>query len=193
MQNFAFWSFPFNIWTFKRLRVWIPLRRGVLNATLCDKVCQWLAAGRWFSPGIPVSSINTTDHHNITEILLKVALNTITLTPNQVERFCSVRMNCQIQYEMLSSIKINTVQNGFRFYFILLENKNSSLLSPFYPVDMSCHYRPDLTILNKWPLFLCCNFPFVTVEYKFDYLKLLRRVFIILKKYVSGKLWFFWG
>jgi hypothetical protein len=28
-----------------------------------------------------VSSINKTDHHNITEILLKVALNTITLTP----------------------------------------------------------------------------------------------------------------
>jgi hypothetical protein len=28
-----------------------------------------------------VSSINKTDSHNITEILLKVALNTITLTP----------------------------------------------------------------------------------------------------------------
>jgi len=35
---------------------------------------------RWFSLGIPVSSINKTDCHNITEILLKVALNTITLT-----------------------------------------------------------------------------------------------------------------
>jgi hypothetical protein len=30
------------------------------------------------SPGPPVSSINKTDHHNIAEILLKVALNTIT-------------------------------------------------------------------------------------------------------------------
>ena len=28
----------------------------------------------------PVSSTNNTDHHDITEILLKVALNTITLT-----------------------------------------------------------------------------------------------------------------
>jgi hypothetical protein len=35
---------------------------------------------RWFSPGTLVSSINKTDHHDITEILLKVALNTITLT-----------------------------------------------------------------------------------------------------------------
>jgi hypothetical protein len=31
-----------------------------------------------FSPGIPVSSTNKTDCHYITEILLKVVLNTIT-------------------------------------------------------------------------------------------------------------------
>jgi len=36
-----------------------------------------LAAGVWFSP---VSSTNKTDRHDITEILLKVALNTITAT-----------------------------------------------------------------------------------------------------------------
>jgi hypothetical protein len=33
--------------------------------TLCDKVCQWLAAGRWFSPGPLVSSTNTTDRYDI--------------------------------------------------------------------------------------------------------------------------------
>jgi hypothetical protein len=32
---------------------------------------------QWFSPGTPVSSTNKTYHHDITEILLKVALNTI--------------------------------------------------------------------------------------------------------------------
>jgi hypothetical protein len=32
---------------------------------------QWHVAGRWFSPGTPVSSTNKTDRHNITEILLK--------------------------------------------------------------------------------------------------------------------------
>ena len=41
-----------------------------------------IAAGRWFSPGLLVSSINKTDCHDITEILLKVALNTI--KPNQL-------------------------------------------------------------------------------------------------------------
>ena len=43
----------------------------------CDKVCQWYAAYRWFSPGTPVYSTIKTDHHDITEILLKVTLNTI--------------------------------------------------------------------------------------------------------------------
>jgi hypothetical protein len=51
--------------------------RGVLDTTLCDKVCQWLVAGRWFSLGTSVSSTNKTGHHDVTEILLKVALNTI--------------------------------------------------------------------------------------------------------------------
>jgi hypothetical protein len=57
-----------------------PAQVGVLETTLCDKVCQWLATGQ-FSPGTPVSSTNKADCHDITEILLKVALNTITLTP----------------------------------------------------------------------------------------------------------------
>ena len=53
----------------------------VLDTTLCDEVCQWLSTGQWFSLGPLVSSTNKTDCHNIAEILLKVALNTI--TPNQ--------------------------------------------------------------------------------------------------------------
>jgi hypothetical protein len=60
------------------LWVRIPLWRGVLNTILCDKVCELPATGRWFSLGTPVSSTNKTDRHNITEILLRVALNTIT-------------------------------------------------------------------------------------------------------------------
>jgi hypothetical protein len=40
-----------------------------------------LRQGRLFSHGTPVSSTNKTDRHDITEKLLKVALNTIALTP----------------------------------------------------------------------------------------------------------------
>ena len=60
----------------------IPHRRDVPDTMLCDKVCEWLAASRWFSPVTPVSSTNKTDRHDIAEILLKVALNIITLTPS---------------------------------------------------------------------------------------------------------------
>jgi hypothetical protein len=42
-----------------------------------------LAHGRWFSPGTPASSTTKTGHHDITEILLKVALNTINQSTNQ--------------------------------------------------------------------------------------------------------------
>jgi hypothetical protein len=61
------------------LTLWVrtPLRRGVLDTTLCDKVCQWLTTGWWF---FSVSSTNKTDRHDITGILLKVALNTIKQT-----------------------------------------------------------------------------------------------------------------
>jgi hypothetical protein len=50
--------------------------------TLCDKVCLWLATGWWFSSGSSVSSINKTYCHDISEILLKVALNIITPNPS---------------------------------------------------------------------------------------------------------------
>ena len=53
------------------------------DITLCDKVCQGLGAGQWFSPGTPVVSNNKTGRHRITEILLKVAL--------EIERFCNLR------------------------------------------------------------------------------------------------------
>jgi hypothetical protein len=67
-----------ELWCFNATCEFEPRsRRGVLDTTLCDKVYQRLATGQWFSSGTPVSSTNKTDCHDITEILLKVALNTI--------------------------------------------------------------------------------------------------------------------
>jgi hypothetical protein len=62
------------------LMLWVSISIRERRTTLCDKVCQWLVTGQWFSPGPPVSSTNKTDRHDITEILLKVALNTIKQT-----------------------------------------------------------------------------------------------------------------
>jgi hypothetical protein len=53
------------------------------QVTDSDKVYQLLAHGRWFSPGTPASSTTKTDRHDIAEILLKVALNTINKSINQ--------------------------------------------------------------------------------------------------------------
>jgi len=76
------WSLSHSSWIYNYLcnqclsplALWvrISLRRGVLDTTLCDNICQCIAAGRWFSPGTPISYTNKTDRHDITEILLKV-------------------------------------------------------------------------------------------------------------------------
>jgi len=62
------------------LGVRIPVRRGVLDTTLCDEVCQW------FSSVTPVSSTNKTYLHapRFNWNILKVALNTI----NQHQAYC---------------------------------------------------------------------------------------------------------
>jgi hypothetical protein len=35
------------------LRLWVRIPLMARCTTLCDKVCQWLATGRWFSLGTP--------------------------------------------------------------------------------------------------------------------------------------------
>ena len=72
---------------FEQLYSFVVLSGGVLDTTLCDKVCQGLATGRCFSPGTPVSSTNKIDRHDITEIVLIVTLNTITLTLTVVSKW----------------------------------------------------------------------------------------------------------
>jgi len=75
------WSWSYGSWIYTylcnqclsplKLWVWILFRQSVLDTTLCDKACQWLATGLWISPGTPIFFINKTDRHDITEILLK--------------------------------------------------------------------------------------------------------------------------
>ena len=122
------------------LWVWILLRRGVLNTTLCDKFCLWLERDRLFSPGPPVSSTNKTDCHIIIEILLKVALNTITITLTLV---CIWLCNRK------------TFEHKFLLPFLVLynllvgENRKKTFLSylPTYPIaycQRQCELLPSL-------------------------------------------------
>jgi hypothetical protein len=60
------------------------LQKGCTRlATASDKVDQFPAYGRWFSPGTPATSNTKIGRHDIAEILLKVALNTINKSINQ--------------------------------------------------------------------------------------------------------------
>jgi hypothetical protein len=92
----SLWEYP------APLMLWVqtPLRRGILDTTLCDQVCQWLATGWWFSPSTLVFSTNKTDRHDTTEILLKVALNTIN-QPNQACTDCTG--SCKSNYHTITT------------------------------------------------------------------------------------------
>jgi hypothetical protein len=71
-----------------QIQIHSPLRRGFalhfINykrgctrlSAASDKVYQLFAHDRWFSPGNPAFSTTKTGRHDITEILLKVTLNT---------------------------------------------------------------------------------------------------------------------
>ena len=77
LLNWPSWPWSYGSWIYNypcnqclsplslMLWVWISIRAKC--TALCDKVCQWLATGQWFSPGTPVSSTNTTDRHDIVE------------------------------------------------------------------------------------------------------------------------------
>ena len=85
------WPWSYGNWIYNYLcnqcvsplMLWVRILIRERCTTLYDKVCQWLATGLWLSLSPPVSSINKTDHHDVTEILLKVVLNTI--EPNRTE------------------------------------------------------------------------------------------------------------
>ena len=100
---------PLMLW------VQIPLRRGLLDAKLCNKCYQWLAVCQWFSPGTPVSSINKIDRCDIAEILLKVALNTITLT-----LICDIIEKNTQKYRLMNytiGMKILMLKGKFKVHF----------------------------------------------------------------------------
>ena len=75
-----------------------PVDGELCDTTLCDKVCQWPPTGSWFTPGTQVChpSIKI-DHHDKTEIFLKVVLSTnnkpIYVFVYIVIHYCSVTVN----------------------------------------------------------------------------------------------------
>ena len=94
--------------------------RGVLDTTLYAKVSQLLATGRWFSQGTTGSSTN------ITEILLKRALSTISLKP--LMNRCSwnvVTSKLKIESFILSLIE-DQVRRGVNIQITSIQNRGNS-------------------------------------------------------------------
>ena len=128
--------FSFSYWIYNYLcnqclsplMLWVRIPIRARCTTLCDKVCQWLVTGQWFSLGPLVSSTNKTYRHDISEILLKVALNTIKQT--NIKRditWIMQRWNPTIKIHNMSSVHKIVM---FRKYSLLIDgNKNIKITS----------------------------------------------------------------
>ena len=126
---------PLMLW------VWIPLRQGVLDTTLCDKVCQWLATGQRFSPVLRFL--------DITEIWLKVVLNNITVTYEVLSGTFSIlynHMNKSTNHttalNLCSFIKLNNQQ----FKIDKLKKKQTNIWGVFI---FWFYLYTDYKILNQ--------------------------------------------
>jgi hypothetical protein len=93
-----------------------PAHGEVYSIQHCYKVCQWLVACRGFSLGILVSSINKTDRHDMTEILLKVALNTI--NPNPIIWICNY--NVYLYLYFLRAMRMTFAKHDALLYIMSL-------------------------------------------------------------------------
>jgi len=80
-------------------------------AAASDKAYQLLAYGRWFSPGTPASSTTKTGCHDIAEILLKLALNTIKSIKNQC-----IQIKKYYSLEQYIAIKNNNLKDFEKYW-----------------------------------------------------------------------------
>ena len=126
-------------------------------------MCQWPPKGRWFSPDTPVSSINKTYRQEITEILLKVVLNsisqnqyikniqkwergmTIETTPVKYELDKSKNHENTNQHEHHKNIRKQTSTNTFTIYVKLEINyMNSTCMLPNWVNQCTVSHTNDV-------------------------------------------------
>ena len=125
-----------TVWVRTRL---CKLQKRCTRLTVAsDKVSQVLAHGRWFSPGTPASSTAKTGRHDIAEILLKVALNTI----NQI------KSNHRILIPLARSI-FNNIWEITDNRVSMMNIKNKSRYTGVFPLSS----KPE----GKYPGKTSCN------------------------------------
>ena len=115
-------------------------------AATSDKDYQLLTHGRWFSPGTPASSNTKTGRHDIAEILLKVALNTINQSINQsINQYV---YKASVNQSGMCLVKSNLPILNVRLFGYLgltlkkLEDTKWVFRSPNSKYDIQCNGKP---------------------------------------------------
>jgi len=86
----------------------------ILDTTFCVEACWWLATRRWFSPDNPGFHHQWNWLPRYNEILLKVALNTMTITLYRYHRFPLHPPQAHLNI-ILYSIKLSISMYGLFF------------------------------------------------------------------------------
>ena len=124
--------------------LWVRISIRARYTTLCDKVCQRLATGRRFSLSPPVSSTNSTDRHDIAEILLKVVFNTI----KQTSIICHVLLYIKLYCSSMSKNRTT------KYMLVIIINRNDKLVSSTEKAWLCTVYSIDWALPNF-------SFPFI--------------------------------
>jgi hypothetical protein len=104
------------------------------------------AAGRWFSPGPPVSSTNKNDRNDITEILLKVALNTIKPKQFLDTQLLISKTSNTWSHVVFRSSELSERQNTFPLVY-------KTHTSSIFPISNNDTSHPVYSTKH-----LCCNY-----------------------------------
>jgi len=158
------WSWSYGSWIYNYLcnqclsllMLWVRISIRARWTTLCDKVCQWVATGRWFSPGPPVSSTNETGRHDITEILLKMALNII----KQTNKSHWVLVYWSFLFQFLCYFANITFTNQIIVFLILKRQRgHCGVVSiwwkrrPYVLFNLAISYKIPMQVLcSFWPI-----------------------------------------
>ena len=131
-----------------------------------DKVYQWLAHHLCFSPGTTNSSTTKTDHHDITERLLKVALNTI----NQINLSHTLVYLTRAGFKLTTLVAIRTDCIGScksNYHTI------TTMMSPLISKTRGTAGRRSPALIHKWNNLTVCyaglippHVPIILIEQK---------------------------
>ena len=99
--------------------------------------------GRWFSPETLVSITNKTEHHDVTEILLKVALNIIALPLTvMIIKYTQLNKNNELTaISLQADMEIPVPSICFKAYSLPSELQSKSLHNKY----KICIYSPSAT------------------------------------------------